>query len=96
MHAFPLEGTLEENMTPADEGELHRLSNMLATLNRDLANDSPLREGLAKAGLALGFAFIDGRRAQIEHAYRQLDSSVAALTDEQRAHLAELGIDPAT
>jgi hypothetical protein len=39
-------------MKPSDEIELHRLSDMLQAIDRNLERTSPLREGLQKAGLA--------------------------------------------
>jgi hypothetical protein len=78
-------------MSPADEEELHRVSALLEAIDQSLPDASPLREGLAKAGLALSIAFIDGRREWIENAYAHLDNPP---TDEQRAHLRRLGIDP--
>ena len=65
---------------------------MLATIDASLPESSPLREGLVKAGLALSIAFIDGRREWIENTYAHLDDP---LSEEQRAHLIKLGIDPA-
>ena len=86
-----LEGYGAEEMTPADEQELHRVSAMLEAINESLPESSPLREGLVKAGLALSVAFIDGRRAWIEETYSRLDDP---LSEEQRAQLIKLGIDP--
>jgi hypothetical protein len=80
-------------MSPADETELHRLSDMLAAIDSSLPSDSPLREGLAKAGLALALGFIQGMRADIEQQFEQLGDP---LSDEQRAYLKRLGIDPET
>jgi len=40
-------------MSPHDEKELHRLADMLRDIDTILQRDSPLREGLKKAGLAL-------------------------------------------
>ncbi|MAT70678.1 MAG: hypothetical protein CMJ58_14275 [Planctomycetaceae bacterium] len=79
------------DMSPADEQELRRISALLEQVDKSLADGSPLREALVKAGLALSIAFIDGRRAWIEDTYAHLDGD---LTDEQRAHLVRLGIDP--
>jgi hypothetical protein len=78
-------------MSPDDEQELRRVSELLKETGKTLPDGSPLREGLVKAGLALSIAFIDGRRGWIEAAYAQLDDE---LTDEQRAHLIRLGIAP--
>lgn len=60
-------------MTPADEEELQRLSEMLATIDGTLPGDSPLHEALKKAGLALAFSFLNGQRSNIEQLYSQLD-----------------------
>jgi hypothetical protein len=78
-------------MSPADEQELHRVSALLAEVDKSLPEGSPLREGLVKAGLALNIAFIDGRRRWIEDTYAHFYDD---LTDEQRAHLIHLGIGP--
>jgi hypothetical protein len=78
-------------MSPADEQELHRVGALLAEVDKSLPEDSPLREGLVKAGLALSIAFIDGRRGWIENTFAHKGED---LTDEQRAHLMGLGIDP--
>ena len=64
---------------------------MLEAIDQSLSESSPLREGLVKAGLALSIAFIDGRREWIENGYTHLNDP---LTEEQRTHLAKLGIDP--
>lgn len=78
-------------MSPSDESELYRVSGMLAEIHDLLPSDSPLQEGLAKAGLALILGFARGMRADIEQQYEHFD---APLSDEQRAHLKRLGIDP--
>ena len=78
-------------MSPGDEQELHRVSALLVEVDKLLPEGSLLREGLVKAGLALNIAFIDGRRRWIEDTYAHLDDD---LTDEQRAHLIRLRIDP--
>jgi hypothetical protein len=61
------------DMSAADEEELHRVSALLEAIDPLLPDASPLREGLAKAGLALSIAFIDGRREWIENVYAHLD-----------------------
>ncbi len=76
---------------PEDESELHRLTSMLSEIDTTLPDSSPLREALQKAGLAISFAFIDGRRAEIERVHENLD---AELTDEQCEHLRSMGIYP--
>lgn len=78
-------------MTPEDEFELQRLTDMLSEIDADLPDSSPLREALEKAGLAVSFAFIDGRRSVIEKVYENRD---AGLTLEQREHLRSMGINP--
>lgn len=64
---------------------------MLEAIDQSLPQSSPLREGLVKAGLALSIAFLDGRRKWIEQTYAHLDDP---LSEQQRAHLLELGINP--
>jgi hypothetical protein len=61
-------------MTKADEKELHRLANMLRDIDAQLQKDSPLREGLKKAGFALCTAFIHGLRPEVEREYIASDS----------------------
>jgi len=78
-------------MSPEDESELHRLTGMLSGIDATLPEASPLREALQKAGLAITFAFVDGRRSEIEKAYESLD---AQLTNEQHKHLRSMGVDP--
>ena len=78
-------------MTDADEIELHRLCDMLGTIDRTLDRSSPFREALKKAGLALIHGFIDGRRGEIERQYQQLGTP---LSDSERMRLRTLGIDP--
>ena len=60
-------------MTREDENELLRLSDMLQTIDSELASTSPLREALMKAGIALSFGFIHGSRSKIEEEYDFLD-----------------------
>jgi hypothetical protein len=60
-------------MTPDDDRELHRLADMLQTIDRKLDASSPLREGLVKAGIALSQCFIHGSRPKIEEEYRFLE-----------------------
>ncbi len=64
---------------------------MLASLDASLPEGSPLREALTKAGLALSVAFADGHRERIENVYMSLSEP---LSEEQRARLTALGIDP--
>jgi hypothetical protein len=59
-------------MTPEDDKELHRLADMLQVIDRQLCPDTPLREALVKAGIALSHGFIHGARPKIEEDYRFL------------------------
>jgi hypothetical protein len=78
-------------MSPSDEGELHRLSDMLAAIDGTLPSHSPLREGLKKAGIALILAFIQGSRSDLEQQYEGIDEP---LSDDQRAELVRWNINP--
>ncbi|MBL9167867.1 MAG: hypothetical protein JNN07_09020 [Verrucomicrobiales bacterium] len=78
-------------MTSEDEIELHKLAGMLEAISDGLNPASPLREGLQKAGIALSLGFIHGLRADIERQYQRLN---VPLSDEQRARLRRLGLDP--
>ncbi|MCB9920527.1 MAG: hypothetical protein H6822_00005 [Planctomycetaceae bacterium] len=78
-------------MTPEDETELYRLSDMLSQIDATLPDTSPLREALQKSGLAIIYAFRDGRRFDIE---TDFDGIGKQLTDLQREHLRSMGIDP--
>jgi hypothetical protein len=64
-------------MTQQDERELHRLTDMLREIDASLQKESPLREGLKIAGLALSVAFIHHLRPEIERLYAGLDSNRA-------------------
>jgi hypothetical protein len=77
-------------MTQQDEDELHRLSAMLESIDRQLDSGSVLREALEKAGLALILIFITGLRSKVETDYKQ----PVNLTDAQLTHLRSLGIEP--
>jgi hypothetical protein len=77
-------------MTQQDEDELHRLSAMLESIDRQLESGSVLREALEKAGLALILVFSAGLRSKVETDYKQSVN----LTDAQLAHLRSLGIEP--
>ena len=79
-------------MSPEDESELHRLTAMLADIDAALPDSSPLREALEKSGLALSYAFFDGRRFDIETLYALRDD--ADLSESQTADLKSMGIDP--
>lgn len=78
-------------MKPTDENELHRLNDMLHSIDRNLERASPLREALQKAGLALALGFGHGLRPSIERQYQQLGTP---LTETELEHLRSLGIDP--
>ncbi len=78
-------------MVREDEAEVRRLTDMLAAIDEELAESSPLREALQKAGLAISYAFMDGRRKEIESVYDNLDGE---FSDEQLAHLRRLGFCP--
>ncbi len=76
-------------MTPEDESELHRLSEMLAEIDATLPESSPLREVLFKSGWAIFHAFTKGRRPEIEKLYENRDTE---LTDAQKDHLRSMGL----
>jgi hypothetical protein len=78
-------------VTPQDDKELHRLADMLRDIDATLPRESPLREGLKKAGLALIVAFSNDFRPEIE---RQFMSLGTLLTEAERARLEKMGIDP--
>ena len=78
-------------MTPQDEKELHRLADMLRDIDATLQRESPLREGLKKAGLALSIAFIRDLRPEIERQFMSLGTPLSAA---ERARLEKMGIDP--
>jgi hypothetical protein len=78
-------------MTPSDEKELHRLSAMLEQIDRGLESNSPLREALKKAGIALGLGLIRGLRPDIERQFGRLGTP---LTNPEKARLRSIGIDP--
>jgi hypothetical protein len=81
-------------MTVSDEQEMHRLCDLLGSLDANLPPHSPLRECLEKAALAIQASFIHGHRAWVETMYNGLHDPNADLTAEQRRHLSSLGIDP--
>jgi hypothetical protein len=62
-------------VTPQDEKELYRLTDMLRDIDAQLQQESPLREGLKKAGVALSVAFIHDLRSEIEQFYIAPDSN---------------------
>jgi hypothetical protein len=78
-------------MTDSDESELHRLAAMLETIDVTLESNSPLREALKKAGIALILGFTRGLRPEIDRQFQQLGTP---LSDSDRARLRSLGIDP--
>lgn len=78
-------------MSPEDNDELHRLGDMLRTIDEGLLPTSVLREALQKAGLALQLGFINGLRNDIEARYEGIG---APLTETQRQHLRSMGIEP--
>ena len=75
-------------MRPEDEKELHRLANMLRDIDAALERDSPLREGLKKAGLALISAFNNDLRPEIEKQFMSLGT---LQTEKERARLKKEG-----
>jgi hypothetical protein len=60
-------------MSPEDDKELHRLADVLETIDHQIGPESPLREALVKAGLALSHTFIHDSRSKIEEDYRFLE-----------------------
>jgi hypothetical protein len=79
-------------MNPKDEKELHRLSELLHDIDRSLAPDSPQREALMKAGLALGMIFLQSARGEIERIYEGIGQPVKK---DQKKALKAKGIKPA-
>jgi hypothetical protein len=77
-------------MSPIDETELQRLTDMLRDIDGKLEGSSPLREGLVKAGLALHRVFMDGKREDLERTFSSLEMP---LTEAETAHLKSLGIE---
>ena len=61
-------------MTPTDEEELHRLSELLRLVDSQLQSNSSAREALQKAGIALIITFLHGRRQELEEWYKNLDA----------------------
>ena len=78
-------------MTPQDEQELHRLSEILRSIGTGLAPGSSQREALQKAGLALTLAFTRNLRTEIERTCQELG---LPLSDAQRERLGWMAIDP--
>ena len=77
-------------MNDADESELFRLCAELERIN-DLPISQMQREALKKAALALTMVFDDDLRGKLEATYKSLGKP---LSEDQRQHLASLGIDP--
>ncbi len=78
-------------MSQKDDAEAERLIKMLQALNTGLPVESPTREALQKAALALSLSFMHGMREQVEEMYGSIN---APLTDAQKSHLKSLGIEP--
>jgi len=78
-------------MTAQDEKELRRLTDMLREIDGMLQSNSPLKEGVAKAALALSTAFIHDLRPEIERFYNSLGTPLSEL---ERSRLNNLGINP--
>jgi hypothetical protein len=74
-----------------DEVEVERLVGLLQQCDAELPPDSPVREALHKAALALRVAFAHGRRPDIEDMYAGIGRP---LSKAERQHLRELGIEP--
>lgn len=53
-------------MSPADELELKRLSDLLASVHGLLPESSLVREALQKAAFALQLTFLKGSRSEID------------------------------
>ncbi len=71
-------------MTQQDEEELHRLSAMLESIDRQIDSGSVLREALEKAGLALILVFSAGPRSKVQSDYNQpVDLTEAQLTSSK-------------
>jgi hypothetical protein len=77
-------------MTPDDEKELHRLSEMLRRIDGHL-EDKTSREGLQKAGIALMLAFLRGLRPELEKWYAGID---APISEVESVYLRSLGLEP--
>jgi hypothetical protein len=78
-------------MTNADDLELRRLCDCLTEIDATLPSDSPRRESLKKAALALQLVFQRGQRLEIEDQYRKLG---AALDEPSKARLRAMGLEP--
>ncbi len=79
-------------MNPDDEKELHRLSELLHDIERNLTADAPQREALVKASLALGMIFLQDARGEIERIYEGLNQPV---TKDPKKAMKAKGIKPA-
>jgi hypothetical protein len=82
---------LHQAMTPEDEKELRRLTDMLAAIDAGLPAASPHRRALEKAGIALSVAFLHQLRPEIEDLFQ---ASEKDLTEDERLRLRQLGFDP--
>jgi hypothetical protein len=78
-------------LTHTDEQDLLRLTAILEALHTRLADDPFVKEAVQKAGLALSVSFMHGLRSEVERLYETLDKP---LSESERAHLRESGIDP--
>jgi len=67
-----------QKMTNDDEQELHRLSDLLSDVDRQLEPLSPFREALARGALALHHVFIKGYRKEIENQYNTIGQPLTA------------------
>jgi hypothetical protein len=64
---------------------------MLETIDGTLESNSPVREALKKAGLALSLCYMHGLRPDIDRHFQQLGT---ALSESERERLRSVGIDP--
>ncbi|MCR9118408.1 MAG: hypothetical protein NXI22_15845 [bacterium] len=77
-------------MNSADEAELYRLTDLLKTVEQECDITHDQSRAIKQAAIALSLLFIDGRRQQVE---AMVDGVESGLTDAQRSHLRELGLD---
>ena len=77
-------------MTPSDEAELNRLTEMLRSIASERDPDSAVHEALKKGALALTIGFVRGLQREIERAYESLD---APLDSDQLRQLRQMGVD---
>jgi hypothetical protein len=76
-------------MLSPDETELHRLCDLLASVDRLVPEAAPEREALQKAALALHLTFLKGFRGEVEQQFATLG---LPLSGEQQSRLAQLGL----